>query len=141
MHISCTIAGIKFAFPLYCVKSVISFRTPVVLPVAKKWVAGLLPYEGVSLPVIDPLKIPGFIVKRRKCSQNFIVIVEYGDYINGFLVSDVDVITDNCVTILDFDRQSVVSFKERFADGVLESDEAVYYLVNLNELHGSIDIA
>ncbi len=129
------------AFRMENVRSVISGKKPVPLPLSREWVAGLLPYKGVSLPVINPVMIPGFVSFSGGELLEFVVVLDYMDYITGFQVSSVDVITDNSITLLDFDSQCVLPFNRRYAEGVLKAGDALYCLLNIKELHGSIDIA
>ncbi len=140
MYITFEIDGENFALSSDNVGQILENTGIKDVPGTKIWVEGIIPYRGVVLPVVELTQISGFPASNTDDGRDYILVVDYKEYKNGFLVDKADISDKELDSGLDFEGESMVNLNKLFVKDILKGENDSFYQISCRELHSSLEI-
>lgn len=131
------IGGHDFAFNVFEVERILRFDEPVPLPEAPDFLEGVLPYGGVTIPVVDLRKRLSAAADRR--DETRVIVLEW---VEGRIALVVDAVTE--VARVSADHVSppqgyVRGLAPRYVTGIIRHGDRTIVLLNPTEILNSTE--
>lgn len=140
MYVTFEIDGKKFAFPSDNVSQVLENTGIKAVPRTHNWIKGVIPYRGMVLPIFELTDLSGFLTSNSEKKRDYILVVDYKEYKNGFLVDKADISDRELESGLDFEGESMVNLNEVFVKDILRNENDSFFEISCRDLHENLEI-